>query len=81
MPEYYEVPDNSEDSVRGLEDKEAVLFLYSKLSTSEREFLNMRYAMQMKDAEVAETMGLPVKTVNKRYQRLLVKCREILENR
>ena len=41
----------------------------------------MRYAMQMKDAEVAETMGLPVKTVNKRYQRLLVKCREILENR
>ncbi|MBR0379325.1 MAG: sigma-70 family RNA polymerase sigma factor [Mogibacterium sp.] len=81
MPEYYEVPDNSEDSVRGLEDKEAVLFLYSKLSISEREFLNMRYAMQMKDAEVAETMGLPVKTVNKRYQRLLVKCREILENR
>ena len=81
MPEYYEVPDNSEDSVRGLEDKEAVLFLYSKLSTSEREFLNMRYAMQMKDAEVAETLGLPVKTVNKRYQRLLVKCREILENR
>lgn len=81
MPEYYEVPDNSEDSVRGLEDKESVLYLYSKLSAAEREFLNMRYVMQMKDAEVAETLGLPVKTVNKRYQRLLARCREILENR
>lgn len=81
MPEYYEVPDNSDDSVKGLEDKEAVLYLYSKLSAAEREFLNMRYAMQMKDSEVAETLGLPVKTVNKRYQRLLVKCREILEKR
>lgn len=81
MPEYYEVPDSSDDSVRGLEDRDSVIYLYSKLSTAEREFLNMRYAMQMKDAEVAETLGLPVKTVNKRYQRLLVKCREILENR
>lgn len=81
MPEYYEVPDSSDDSVRGLEDRDSVLYLYSKLSAAEREFLNMRYAMQMKDAEVAETLGLPVKTVNKRYQRLLVKCREILENR
>lgn len=81
MPEYYEVPDSSDDSVKGLEDRDSVLYLYSKLSAAEREFLNMRYAMQMKDAEVAETLGLPVKTVNKRYQRLLVKCREILENR
>jgi len=81
MPEYYEVPDNSDDSVKGLEDKEAVLYLYSKLSAAEREFLNMRYAMQMKDSEVAETLGLPVKTVNKRYQRLIFKCREILEKR
>lgn len=81
MPEYYEVPDKSDDSVKGLEDKEAVLYLYSKLSAAEREFLNMRYAMQMKDSEVAETLGLPVKTVNKRYQRLIFKCREILEKR
>jgi len=81
MPEYYEVPDNSDDSVKGLEDKEAVLYLYSKLSAAEMEFLNMRYAMQMKDSEVAETLGLPVKTVNKRYQRLIFKCREILEKR
>jgi len=81
MPEYYEVPDSSDDSVKGLEDRDSVLYLYSKLSAAEREFLNMRYAMQMKDSEVAETLGLPVKTVNKRYQRLLVKCREILEKR
>ena len=81
MPEYYEVPDNSDDSVRGLEDRDSVLYLYSKLSSAEREFLNMRYVMQLKDAEVAEALGLPVKTVNKRYQRLLVKCREKLKKR
>ena len=81
MPEYYEAPDNSGDTVRALEDREQILYLYSKLSAGEREFLNMRYAIQMKDAEVAEIMGLPVKTVNKRYQRLLAKCKDILEKR
>lgn len=81
MPEYYEAPDTSADSVRGFEDREQVLYLYSKLSAGEREFLNMRYAIQMSDPEVAETLGIPVKTVNKRYQRLLSKCRQILEER
>ena len=64
-----------------LEDKDQVLYLYSKLSAGEREFLNMRYAIQMSDSEVAEILGIPVKTVNKRYQRLLAKCRGILEDR
>ena len=81
MPEYYEAPDNSANPVHELEDSDQVLYLYSKLSAGEREFLNMRYAIQMSDAEVAETLGLPIKTVNKRYQRLLAKCRGILEDR
>ncbi len=61
------------------EDNELVLKLYEKLDEKDREFLNMRYAMELKDAEVAEILGLNVKTVNKRYQRLLKKCRELLE--
>ena len=81
MPEYYEVPDSTDGPASGLEDRDMVLYLYSKLSAAEREFLNMRYAMQLRDSEVAEAMGLPVKTVNKRYQRLLAKCRDILESR
>ena len=81
MPEYYEAPDRSDNAVKALEDRDQVLYLYSKLSAGEREFLNMRYAIQMSDGEVAETLGLPVKTVNKRYQRLLAKCRTILEER
>ena len=79
MPEYFDAPDPAGDNMSAMDDKATVLYLYSKLSSSEREFLNLRYAMDMKDSEVAELMGLPVKTVNKRYQRLLRKCRDLLE--
>ena len=80
MPEYFDAPDSSGNGVADMDDRETVMYLYSKLSTDEREFLNFRYAMGMKDAEIAELMGLPVKTVNKRYQRLLKRCRDILED-
>ena len=79
MPEYYDVPDISDRAELTMENNETVMYLYSRLSAGEREFLNLRYAMGMKDGEIADLMGLPVKTVNKRYQRLLAKCREILE--
>ncbi len=79
LPDYYDAPDSAESVDLTAETNETVLNLYSRLSAGEREFLNFRYAMGMKDGEIAELMGLPVKTVNKRYQRLLAKCREILE--
>lgn len=79
MPDYYDAPDLSERADLTAETDQVILFLYSKLSGSEREFLNLRYAMDMKDSEIADLLGLPVKTVNKRYQRLLSKCRGILE--
>ena len=60
------------------EVNETVLFLYARLSEEEREFLNMRYVLELKDAEVADILGLKEKTVNKRYQRLLQKCLKIL---
>ena len=60
------------------EDRDIVLKLYAKLSEKEREFLNMRYVMELKDAEIAELMGMQTKAVNKRYQRLLKKCRDLL---
>lgn len=79
MPDYYDMPDTSQRPDLTAETNEAVLYLYSRLSAGEREFLNFRYAMGMKDAEIADLLGLSAKTVNKRYQRLLAKCREILE--
>ena len=60
-------------------DKDIVMKLYAMLSESEREFLNMRYVMELKDAEIAELMGMQTKAVNKRYQRLLKKCRDLLK--
>ncbi len=79
MPDYYDAPALTEGADKTAENNAAVLYLYSKLNGSEREFLNLRYAMGMNDSEIAELMGLPVKTVNKRYQRLLAKCRGIME--
>lgn len=70
----------SEDFAKEVETRETLLALYSQLTRAEREFLNLRYAMDLKDAEIAALYGLPVKTVNKRYQRLLAKCCRLLEN-
>ena len=78
LPEYVETEDKSADDMSVNDDKEMVMYLYSKLNQDEREFLNMRYAMGLSDTEVAELMGLSTAAVNKRYQRLLAKCKELL---
>ena len=79
--------DLPEQDLRGFEDadlialsevNEEALTIYAGLKEEEREFLNMRYAMELRDAEVADLLNLNVKAVNKRYQRLLAKCRRIL---
>jgi RNA polymerase sigma-70 factor (ECF subfamily) len=68
----------SADFTKNVEDNEMLLNLYSNLTEDEREFLNLRYTMGLKDAEVAEILDISPKAVNKRYQRLLAKCRELL---
>ncbi len=62
-----------------IEVRETVRWLYSKLTIEEREFLNLRYVMELKDREVAMLYGIETKAVNKRYQRLLKRCRQILD--
>ncbi len=66
------------DFTKNVEDNEMLLNLYSNLTEDEREFLNLRYTMGLKDAEVAEILDISPKAVNKRYQRLLAKCKDIL---
>ena len=63
-----------------VENADTVLHLYAQLRPEERELLNMRYVMELKDREIGALLGLPDKTVNKRLQRLLAKCRGILED-
>ena len=61
------------------EARYTVLWLYARLTQEEREFLDLRYVMGLTDKEVAALCGLEPKTVNKRYQRLLKRCRQLLD--
>ena len=67
------------DFTESAQAKETLERLYERLKVEERELLNLRYVMELKDAEIAGLYDIPVKTINKRYQRLLKKCRGILE--
>ena len=79
LPENYEYPDPS-DHIGQIEASDTVLRLYARLRPDERELLNMRCVMELKDREIAQLTGVPEKTVNKRYQRLLAKCRSLLDS-
>ena len=78
MPEEWE-PTDDKDFTAQVDSSQVMMKVYEKLSQDERTFLNLRYVMELKDREIAELMGLNEKTVNKRYQRLLLRCRDILE--
>lgn len=55
----------------------AVWDILSRLSLREREFLNLRYGMELSNGEIAERLGITEKAVSDRYRRLLSKCRKI----
>ena len=69
------------DFTIGVDDSQTVMWLFSRLKPEEREILNMRYVMDLCDSEIALMLGLEKKTVNKRMQRLLAKCRDILNGK
>ena len=79
LPDEWEAPDPA-DFTGDVIDSDTVLWLYARLNPQERELLNMRYTMGLSDGEIAEMLGLPKKTVNKRFQRLLQKCRLIMNS-
>ena len=75
------MPDPESECFAGrLEAADTVLRLFAQLDPEERELLNLRYKAELKDKEIAAILQLPEKTVNKRLQRLLQKCRLILHN-
>ena len=77
MPEHWEAASEG-DFTEEVLASEMMVKLYAQLSQDEREFLNMRYVMELKDKEIAEMLNMNEKAVNKRYQRLLARCREML---
>lgn len=78
LPEDWNPPDDRPDFTGSVEAADTVLRFYARLTPEERELLNLRCVMELKDREIAALLGLPVKTVNKRYHRLLGRCRELL---
>ena len=77
MPEEFELSDAA-DYTADVEASDIVLRLYALLSPYERELLNMRCVMEMREKEIAELLGKPEKTINKQYHRLLAKCRRLI---
>lgn len=74
-----QVSDGSEQFTDDVEKSATVVRLFSMLEPEERELLDMRYVMDLKDDEIAMLLDLEKKTVNKRIQRLLAKCRSLLD--
>ena len=78
LPETWDAKEEGDFTKQiGLNDE--IIRLYGKLKPEEREFLNLRYSMGLKDSEIASLLGINEKAVNKRYQRLLKKCRELID--
>ena len=51
--------------------------ILQRLSPAEREFLNLRYGMELSNEEIGNIYHINGKAVSERYRRLLKKCREI----
>ena len=59
---------------------ETAELILSHLDLQEREFLNLRYGLELSDKEIGKMLDMKENTVSKRYQRLLRKCRDIADN-
>lgn len=74
---------------QGVEDRELAALtdgnaqdaylILKKLTDGERELLTMRYAMDLSYKEMAQQLGSNEKTVAKRVERLVAKCRTIAD--
>lgn len=48
-----------------------------KLTDEERDFLELKYCLELKNQEISQMLGISVKAIDNRYRRLLEKCRKI----
>ena len=78
LPETYEKGDPDPLIEEMTEINETADRILSYLSLEEREFLNLRYGLELSDKEIGVMLSEKENTVSKRYQRLLKKCRDIV---
>ena len=71
---YYDDP----DTLKYTENRKLFNIL-RELSEAERDFLEMRYGLEMSNEEIARALNISTKAVSDRYRRLLDKCRRIHE--
>ncbi len=60
-------------------DNQKVFLIMQQLTEEERSFLNLRYALELSNSEIAQRMDSNEKAISERYRRLLAKCKKILE--
>ena len=65
-----------ENSLKYPEHRAAVRIL-RQLSPKEREFLELRYGLELSDREIAAMYSVSCEAIRKRYERLLAKCRRM----
>jgi len=58
-------------------ENEAAVRILSRLSQREREFLELRYGLELTDGEIARIYGTSRDAIRMRYERLLAKCRRM----
>lgn len=52
-----------------------------RLTDAEKDFLGLRYGLEMTNDEIAQMLSITPKVVSDRYSRLLNKCRRIHEKK
>ena len=72
-----EIPEQSYEGDFEEPENQTVHRILAGLSVQEREFLAMRYALDMTNSEIAAAVGISVGAVSNRYSRLLEKCRKM----
>ena len=66
-----------EASTLSCPENDAAVRILGSLSQREREFLELRYGLELTDGEIALIYGTSREAIRKRYERLLAKCRRM----
>ncbi len=69
-----------ESNIEEREQSERLLQAVSKLSDDERALVSLRYFLELPEAEVADTLNVPIGTVKSRMHRTLARLREIIRS-
>lgn len=66
-------PQASDDTLKDPVNRQ-VRDILQRLTEQERDFLSLRYGMELTNPEIAALLGISGKAVSERYRRLLAKC-------